>query len=35
MKATLPPMAPYNSTQWPWRTDVKSGTGPATMEEVK
>ena len=35
MKAILPPMAPYNSTQWPWRTDVKSGTGPATMEEVK
>jgi hypothetical protein len=35
MKALLPPMAPYNSTQWPWRTDVKSGTGPATMEEVR
>jgi hypothetical protein len=35
MKAILPPMAPYNSTQWPWRTDVKSGTGPATMEEVR
>jgi len=35
MKAILPPMAPYNSTQWPWRTDAKSGTGPATMEEVR
>jgi hypothetical protein len=35
LKAILPPMAPYNSTQWPWRTDAKSGTGPALMEEVK
>ena len=35
LKAILPPMAPYNSTQWPWRTDPKSGTGPATMEEVR
>jgi len=35
LKALLPTMAPYNSTQWPWRTDVKSGTGPAAMEEVK
>lgn len=35
MKALLPPVAPFNSTQWPWRTDVKSGTGPATLEEVR
>ena len=35
MKAILPTLAPYNSTQWPWRTDAKSGTGPATMEDVR
>lgn len=35
MKPILPMMAPFNSTEWPWRTDPKSGTGPATLEEVK
>jgi len=35
LKAVLPPMAPYNSTEWPWRTDPASGTGPARMEDVK
>lgn len=35
LKAILPPLVPYNSHQWPWKTDPKSGTGPATMEEIK
>lgn len=33
-KAILPPLVPYNSHGWPWKTDVKSGTGPALMEEI-
>ncbi|MGE3807432.1 MAG: hypothetical protein AB7K24_22435 [Gemmataceae bacterium] len=35
MKPILPTMSPFNSTEWPWRTDPRSGTGPATLEEVK
>ncbi len=34
LKAILPPLVPYNSHEWPWKIDPKSGTGPATMEEV-
>lgn len=34
LKAILPPLVPYNSTEWPWKTDPKSGTGPATLEEI-
>lgn len=33
-KAVLPPLVPYNSHGWPWKTDPNSGTGPATMEEI-
>ncbi|ODT99844.1 MAG: hypothetical protein ABS79_04040 [Planctomycetes bacterium SCN 63-9] len=35
MEPVLPPLAPFNSTAWPWRTDPKSGQGPATLEDVK
>ena len=35
MKPTLPPLSPFDSTAWPWRTDPKSGTGPATIEATK
>jgi hypothetical protein len=35
MKALLPTLAPYNSTQWPWKTDPNSGTGPARLEDTK
>lgn len=31
----LPPLVPYNSHEWPMRTDPKSGSGPALMEDVK
>jgi hypothetical protein len=34
LKAMLPPLVPYNSHEWPWKIDPKSGTGPATMEEI-
>jgi len=34
-KAILPPLVPFNSRQWPMRIDLKSGTGAATLEDVK
>ena len=34
MTPILPPMSPFNSTEWPWRTNPKSGTGPATLEQT-
>ena len=33
-KAILPHPVPYNSHGWPWKTDEKSGAGPALMEEI-
>jgi hypothetical protein len=35
MKPLLPSRAPFRSTDWPWRTDPKRGTGPASLEDVK
>ncbi len=35
LKAILPPLVPYNSTEWPWKINPASGSGPALMEEVK
>ena len=35
LKAVLPPLVPYNSNEWPWKINPASGTGPATMEDVK
>lgn len=35
VKAILPPLVPYNSTAWPWKTDPSTGSGPSLMEEVK
>lgn len=34
LEAILPTLAPFRSTQWPWKTDPKQGTGPATLEEA-
>jgi len=34
LKAVLPPMVPFNSTEWPWKINPASGTGPARMEDV-
>lgn len=35
MKEVLPPRVPFNSHEWPMKIDPKSGTGPATMEEIQ
>ena len=34
MTPILPPLVPFNSTEWPWRIDPKSGSGPATLEQT-
>jgi hypothetical protein len=34
MTLLLPTLAPFNSNDWPWRTDPSKGTGPSTLEEA-
>ena len=34
LKPLLPPLVPYNSTAWPWKTDPSTGTGPSLLEDV-
>ena len=33
-KALLPPLIPFNSTQWPMRIDPASGTGPKSFDDL-
>ena len=33
-EAILPPLVPFNSTEWPWKTDPSGGKGPASFEEL-
>ncbi|HEY9731964.1 MAG TPA: hypothetical protein V6C89_08630 [Drouetiella sp.] len=33
-KAILPPLVPYNSNAWPWKTDPSTGSGPALLEDI-
>jgi hypothetical protein len=33
-KALLPPLVPFNSTEWPWKIDPKSGTGPKSFDDL-
>lgn len=33
-QALLPPLVPFRSNDWPWKTDPKKGTGPARLEEI-
>jgi hypothetical protein len=33
-KAILPPLVPYDSDAWPWKTDPSTGTGPSTMDQI-
>ncbi len=33
LKPVLPPLVPFNSTEWPWRINPASGTGPKQMED--
>jgi hypothetical protein len=34
LQPLLPPLVPFRSNDWPWKTDPTKGTGPATLEEV-
>ncbi len=34
MKPLLPPLAPFFSNDWPWKTDPSKGKGPASLEEI-
>ena len=34
MKLLLPSLSPFHSNGWPWRTDPKDGTGPASLYEI-
>jgi hypothetical protein len=33
-KAVLPPLVPFNSTEWPWKIDPKSGTGAKSFDDL-
>ncbi|MFY9984462.1 MAG: hypothetical protein WAM44_21185 [Chthoniobacterales bacterium] len=33
-KAILPPLVPFNSTEWPWKTDPSQGTGPNSFDDL-
>ena len=35
LKPLLPPLVPFRSYDWPWKTDPKKGIGPARLEDVK
>jgi hypothetical protein len=30
----IPPLAPFHSQQWPWRTDASQGSGPKSLREA-
>jgi hypothetical protein len=32
--ALLPPLVPFNSTEWPWKIDPKSGSGPKSFDDL-
>jgi hypothetical protein len=34
MPPLLPPLAPFYSNDWPWRTDPTKGKGPSSLEDV-
>jgi len=31
----MPPLAPFHTQQWPWRTEEAEGEGPKTLAEVE
>jgi hypothetical protein len=35
VKAILPPLVPFNSTAWPWKTDPATGSGPTLLDNVR
>lgn len=34
MKPILPPLAPLNSTEWPWLVNPDKGSGPRSLEDI-
>ncbi len=34
LKPLMPPLAPFHSQEWPWRTDASQGSGPKTLREA-
>jgi len=35
LEPLMPPLAPFHSQEWPWRTDASEGEGPKTLAEVQ
>jgi hypothetical protein len=35
MPVFLPPLVPFESTEWPFRIDPRQGQGPALIEQIK
>jgi hypothetical protein len=35
MKPLLPPLAPFYSNDWPWKTDPTKGKGPSRLEDIR
>ena len=35
LQVFLPPLVPFHSNEWPWKTDPSQGEGPATLEQIK
>jgi hypothetical protein len=33
-KAVLPPLVPFNSTEWPWKNDPSKGSGPKSFDDL-
>jgi hypothetical protein len=34
LEPLVPPLAPFHSRSWPWRTDAAEGEGPSRLEDV-
>jgi hypothetical protein len=34
LKPLIPPLAPFHSHEWPWRTDATQGSGPKSLREA-
>jgi hypothetical protein len=35
LEPLMPPLAPFHTHEWPWRTDTAEGEGPKTLAEVE
>lgn len=33
-KARLPSLVPFNSTEWPWKTNPSLGSGPTSFDDL-